>query len=348
MYAKIIENQTPGGKREKLGKKIPLDTPYSIQVFPFYGCNFKCGYCLNSLPREQHNFISSQNKMSLEMFKKCVDSMKDFPNKIKMIRFAGMGEPLLHPQIAEMISYVKTCNVCEAVHIVTNGALLTKELSLKLIDAKLDMLRISIQGLTAKRYKEVADVDIDFEKYLENIRFFFENRGNTKVYIKIIDCALNSNDEKQQFFNLFGDMCDLISIEYMTPNVEAIDYSKLAGGKSLERTQNGSGLFRSDICSLPFYMMQINPDGNVVPCCTTSLPIVWGNVSTESIAEIWKSQKANHFRKDMLTGVNNCGPICSACTQYHYGLFPEDMLDAYVDKLLPVYTKLEMDDKNDF
>ena len=40
---------TPGGVREPLRDVLPLDTPYLIQMFPVYGCNFRCGFCLHAL-----------------------------------------------------------------------------------------------------------------------------------------------------------------------------------------------------------------------------------------------------------------------------------------------------------
>jgi len=48
MRAVRIDGQTPGGKRNKLKDALPLDTPYMVQFFPIYACNFKCGYCIHS------------------------------------------------------------------------------------------------------------------------------------------------------------------------------------------------------------------------------------------------------------------------------------------------------------
>jgi sulfatase maturation enzyme AslB (radical SAM superfamily) len=36
-------------KRSQLHEVLPLDTPYSLHVFPSYFCNFSCSYCLHSL-----------------------------------------------------------------------------------------------------------------------------------------------------------------------------------------------------------------------------------------------------------------------------------------------------------
>lgn len=341
MKATVLTNETPGGKRSVLGERLPLDTPLSVQIFPVYACNFKCGYCFHALPKEKRDYDCLRNVMDFNLYKKCIDDMKTFPHKIKMLRIAGLGEPLMHAQIAEMVDYAKESGIFENVNIVTNASLLTNELSLKLISARLDMLRISIQGTSAQRYQETSGVDIHFDEFVENIRFFYEHRGSTKVYIKIIDCALKNAIEEKYFFDCFGDICDLISIEHMTPTVEGIDYHTISGGTGSEYTQNGNAVENSNICAMPFYMMQINPDGYVVPCCGWSVPTKLGNVSDQSLSDIWNGQNYNLFRAQMLTGAKNCGKICADCTLYHYGLFPEDKLDGYVQKLLPYYNKKE-------
>lgn len=339
MNAKLLTNGTPSGSRSIIGEILPLDSPLLVQIFPVYACNFKCSYCFHALPKKQRGYDCNKTTMDFELYKKCIDDLMKFPHKIKMLRIAGLGEPLLHPQIADMVRYAKQSESFGNVNIVTNASLLTKELSLNLINAGLDMLRISIQGMSAQRYSETSAVDINFDKFLDNIRFFYEHRGNTKVYIKIIDCALKNDKDKQKFFDCFGNICDLISVECMTPTVGGIDYEKISGGNDLNRTQNGNVVASSNICSMPFYMMQINPDGMIVPCCGWQIPTKVGNVKEQSLAGIWDGGVYNAFRAKMLSGASNCGRICSECTLYRYGLFTEDMLDDYAEKLLPIYKK---------
>jgi len=121
MRAVRIDGQTPGGKRNKLKDALPLDTPYMVQFFPIYACNFKCGYCIHSVPVSQRRYITDKTAMDFNLYKKCIDGLSKFPNKVKMIRFAGTGEPLLHKDIAKMVEYAVKMNVAEAVDIVTNG-----------------------------------------------------------------------------------------------------------------------------------------------------------------------------------------------------------------------------------
>jgi len=74
-------------------------------------------------------YITDKTAMDFNLYKKCIDGLSKFPNKVKMIRFAGTGEPLLHKDIAKMVEYAVKMNVAEAVDIVTNGLLLEPDLS---------------------------------------------------------------------------------------------------------------------------------------------------------------------------------------------------------------------------
>jgi MoaA/NifB/PqqE/SkfB family radical SAM enzyme len=65
-----------------------------------------------------------------------------------------MGEPLAHPNIADMVSQIKS--IGSSVELVTNGTLLSKRLSEDLIDAGLDGLWISLDGATPESYKDVG------------------------------------------------------------------------------------------------------------------------------------------------------------------------------------------------
>ena len=40
--------------------------------------------------------------MDIDFFQMIVEQIKKFPDKLKLLNFAWLGEPLLHPQIAEI------------------------------------------------------------------------------------------------------------------------------------------------------------------------------------------------------------------------------------------------------
>ena len=43
--------------------------------------------------------------MDFSLFKKAIDDLTAFPAKIKVLRFVGIGEPLLHKHISGMVQY---------------------------------------------------------------------------------------------------------------------------------------------------------------------------------------------------------------------------------------------------
>lgn len=332
MKAKRIDGKTPGGKRTKLSDVIPLDTPYIIQIFPVYACNFRCNYCIHSVNVEKRGFISEKVFIDFEIYKKCIDDLCQFPRKIKMLRFAGTGEPLLHKDIAKMIKYAVDKDISDSIEIVTNGSLLTKEIADKLIEANLSKLRISIQGINSIKYKETIGLEFNFDKFIDNLTYFYNKKNNTKVYIKIIDCALEKNEQKQ-FFDIFGDICDEIAIEHLLPAVSQIDYS-VVSKEETKLTQNGLILKNYEVCPQPFYLMQVNPEGNIVPCCAMETTAVLGNCKEESMYNIWNGEKYKNFRKNQLTKQKNNYSVCRKCKQYVYAMFPEDVLDNDSEKIL--------------
>ena len=92
--------------------------------------------------------------MDFSLFKKCIDDMKKFPNKIKVLRFVGIGEPLLHPRIADMVDYAS--GLPEKIEMITNGSLLTLGMITDLLHCGLNRMVVSIQGTSSRRYKEVC------------------------------------------------------------------------------------------------------------------------------------------------------------------------------------------------
>lgn len=320
--------------RVSLHNQLPLETPFSVHVFPIFVCNFKCNYCLHSLSDEQlQKKKFKKQRMDFNLYQKGIDDLAGFPQKLKALIFAGHGEPLLHPHIAEMVAYAKQKNIAERIEIVTNGSLLTKELSDKLIEAGLDRLRISLQGITEEKYKEVADVKLDFVSFVENIKYFYENKTSTEVYIKIIDLALNGAQDEIAFKRIFSPIADEVAIEYAIPFVNEIDMSQL--GELSDNCKQGNKC-KSNICSMPFYMLVLYPNGDVVPCCSVDIPKIYGNIKEKSLVEIWNGQELKNFLCGQLEGYSEID-ICKDCAVPSYGLQDGDYLDGYEEQLKKLY-----------
>lgn len=341
MNAKLLDGVSPGGDRIPLSQLVPLDTPLVIQVFPIYACNFTCKYCTMSIPSDQRKFISDTKKMDIYLFYKCIDNITCFPSQVKVLRFVGMGEPLLHNLLPDMIRYAARSGKFEQIELITNGSRLKPSLVEELVNAGLNRLIISIQGTSSQKYREISNVNINFDKFVENIKYFYEHRKQVKIHIKVADCALDSEYDKLKFFDLFGDICDTIGIEYIGPIHPGVEYNDELSKRSVN--QYGEKLVSSDICSQPFYMMQINPDGKVVPCFAVPYPQVLGDCNYESVVDIWNGEKYNMFRYNMLNGLGKTNNVtCDTCTIFKHRTHESDDLETKKQELQNyyVYTKV--------
>lgn len=337
MNAKIISGHAPGGARRPLADVLPLNTPFVVQIFPIYACNFTCEYCFHAVPRNARGFVSEWPVMKLDLYKKCIDELALFDEQLKVLRFVGMGEPLLHKNIAEMIAYAVSRNVALRVELLTNGSLLTREMSDALIAAGLSRMVISLQGISQEKYRQISKVDIDFDQFVKNIDYFYTHKTDTHVYIKIVDYALDEIDTQQKFYAIFGDICDSIAVENAVPIMPGVDYDNVLSTADKNTTQFGLPLSDIQVCPQPFFTMQINPDGKIVPCYQISYPAIMGDVNHQTMQEIWNGEAYRTFRRAMLDGRKQVNDICAQCHFIQYRLFPEDDLQEATERLKGVY-----------
>lgn len=340
MKAKNITGQAPGGVRMKLAEKLPLDTPLVVQFFPIYACNFTCKYCTFSIPKNERGFISDKVVMDFDLYRKCIDDLAEFPSKVKTLRFVGMGEPLLHKQISEMVAYANERNVAERVEILSNGSLLTHELSDSLIAAGLSRLVISLQGTSAQKYRDISNIELDFDEFVSNLKYFYEHKGDkVQMHVKVIDIALDDKEDEEKYYRIFGEVCDTIGIEHAGPIYPGVDYNEEMDRNSARITQFGLLAEKEEdwVCPQPFFTMQINPDGNIVPCYSIAYPEITGNCMTQSLKEIWNSEKLRDFRMRMLEKAQNACEVCAECQINKHRRFPEDSLNNDIERLKKIY-----------
>lgn len=320
-----------GLTRTKLTDVIPLDTPYSAFVFPTTFCNFKCVYCAHSLGdegmKEKYNFV--KENMSLDTFNNTIEQFKEFPKKLKMLSLTGQGEPLFNKNIAKMVEIAKKANIAERIEIISNAGLLTPSLADDLINAGLDTLRISLQGLSSKKYKEICGADIDFDKFLENIKYFYNHKKDTNLFVKIMDVALEKGEE-EKFYETFGNCTDRMYIEKMRPVYDGVDKTE---GMNYDADRYGRKINARKVCPLPFFMLGIFPNGDVEPCDGIYKPVVLGNVNNEKLIDMWNGQKLKDFWKMQLTNRFE-NPKCAVCCAPNDVSHPEDVLDNDIDELL--------------
>ena len=225
--------------------------------------------------------------------------------KVKNFLFCGIGEPLTNKLLPDMVKYCKDHNICDRIELTTNASLLTHKLSDSLIDAGLTRLLISIQGVTKEKYKKICGYNINFEKFIDEIRYFYENRKNCKVYIKTVDLALDNELEREKFFDIFSPICDTINVEKVFPNCDdGIHWDEFIP-KSNGFTRYGYNYKKKKCCDSLFRLMYIFPNGDINACACQNPPLIIGNVYKNSLTEIWNKGLHKKYMIMHLTGSRN-------------------------------------------
>ncbi len=323
-----------GKDRVRLKTVIPLDTPYLVFIDPSSVCNLSCKFCpCGGGNKEVWSSEKKTNIMSYELYRKIVDELAEFPRKIKTLRLYKEGEPLINKRLPDMIYFARKKDIADKIDFTTNGTLLTHDLSLALMDAGVDRINISIEALNEKDYESVSGIKIDYDKFIDNLQFLYENRGNCHIFMKISDCGLNGRPE-EEFYKKFENMADELSVEYITPVWPNFEVSKVAQNGTYDiygslMEQRSSAM----VCPYLFYSMCVNSDGSVSACFMDwNHKLIIGNIHEESLVSIWNGNSLTEMRRNHLMLKKDCYSACADCGQLKYAVL--DNIDEYREELL--------------
>ncbi len=124
----------------------PVTHLAKVYIEPTNACNLECRTCIRNIWDEPIGQMDSNT------FDRVIEGLQAFSPK-PTVFFGGFGEPMSHPGIVDMVARVKSLGA--TVELITNGTLLTQEMSRRLIEAGLDMLWVSLDGATPESYADV-------------------------------------------------------------------------------------------------------------------------------------------------------------------------------------------------
>lgn len=316
--------------RQVLGKIYPLDTPFTVIVDASEVCQFKCNYCFRSDPDKRNwGYTVENNLMNWETFCKVIEQIQEFPQDVKQISLSNQGEPLCNRKLPDMVRYIKQNHVGGRVSIHTNAALLDEKYAVDLAESKIDRIIVSLQGLSAEKYKQTCEADIDFDAFYRNLKILYDAKTDTQICIKVADTALEEGEE-ELFYELFEPIADRVFVEQIIPiwlNIEVKDNSKKVKNKY------GDIFPIQECCPLIFNTIVVAPAGNVYPCTQILTPYMLGNVHEKSLKELWDSPRRKELLKDQCKGTAH--PICNDCYISQNTIYTkEDMIDDYREEIL--------------
>jgi cyclic pyranopterin phosphate synthase len=159
--SEIIPLPAASGPRDTLGRRL-----HDLRISVMDRCNFRCPYCM---PKEQfhehYRFLKPIERLSFEEIIRLAQLF--VANGVKKIRLTG-GEPLLRPNLSELIGELTSLDGVEDVALTTNGILLAKHAA-ELKASGLNRVTVSLDTLDPEIFASMSGGFRGVEQVLEGI-----------------------------------------------------------------------------------------------------------------------------------------------------------------------------------
>ena len=291
--------------RKPLQDLIPLKQPLRVLIDPCDTCNFRCDFCFQNHVNGFHG-----GAMDDKTFNICLRQLQEFDEPINVVHLYGFGEPLLNKEVSKYVKKLKQAKCAKEVAITSNGSLLNEEISKELIDAGLDRLSVSLNGLNDEDFQKIANAKVNFSKFYKSIQYFYSiSRGKCHLHIKI-NGDYFAEEAREKFCELFESCTDSMNID----NVVNV-------WPGISITDDDSAMY--DICRIEgdvvcpqmFYELCVHSDGSVSPCCADYdyKRQNIGNIFESTLKNIWNGRQLKDMRIATLRKKDNPYDCCNQC-----------------------------------
>jgi len=277
-----------------------VDIPLNLDIELTNVCNLKCVMCprtVFSLGEGGTGFIAS------DLYRKIIDDASELG--VPAIKLVWRGESTMHPEIIPFIKYAKNKGIIDVL-LNTNATLLDDELSQLLIDSGLDKIFFSFDSPYKEKYESIR-VGANFDIVLDNIKRFMQLRDSSKMNKPIARCGMvrmeQNYTETDAFTKLFSDIVDCVAYTDVFNLRETKDDSILEDNR-----------FKNFTCPMPWQRLVISWEGKCYPCCRDEKETYQvGDISIQSINEIWKGDKLSKLREAHINHSWNNFKMCTEC-----------------------------------
>lgn len=157
---------------------LPKKVNFDICTF----CNHKCTFCSNEDKRTLKDIVK------LDDFRKVMKNITTYLN-IEELGLSAKGEVLINKDLVNIIACSKKEFKIPYVYISSNGALLTEELTKDILDAGLDSIKLSINGIKKDDYHKTHQKD-DFNKVIKNLKYLIKQKKKNYPDLRILISAI--------------------------------------------------------------------------------------------------------------------------------------------------------------
>jgi len=286
-------------KQSKNPWKYPSNFPLYLDVEPTNWCNFNCSFCVG-----KQQMTRPKGYLDLNMFKDICKQAKNMG--VLGIRFLRWGEPLLHPNILEIIKIAHEHGLLT--HITTNASMLNSNMSSKLLPY-LDSIIISMQGTNEDEYKKFRGNN--FDKLFKNIEWLKHDRDTSgdHTYITISTTITDETEEQvQSFKDTWKPYCDDITVAYTW-------FKRLENKNPVkDEIKRATKLLHRFKCQEVMIKLSIDCDGSVSPCCLDyDQQLSIGNIKDNTLKELWESEQTKAIQTLLTNKRQDIFTLCNTC-----------------------------------
>ncbi|HQK99939.1 MAG TPA: radical SAM protein [Smithellaceae bacterium] len=303
---KILTDYNP-----KTGRSL-LDGPRGVQIQTIDACNGSCACC----PKTGRSHKQPKDSMDEHLYIKVIDELSRIQS-LKTVALMLQNEPLMDESLAERVRQARTrLRKSVRIYIVTNGMLLSPSVAKDLFGAGLSHVEISLDALTEATFKRVR-AGLDYDLIMENTRALVARTGPRKTIVRFL--IQKDNAHEQKAFNTYWVQKGArVMFQDMTNRAGALSrYPSLCPDLDPDLFARIEKIARRGLpcVSGPFDRLNVLSDGRVLACCQDwRHDFLLGDLSRQSLAEIWTGEPAAVCRDMLWHGQFEKSTLCAACS----------------------------------
>lgn len=296
-----VKNYLVSRVHSRLKILLPGSYPIGLQLEPTARCQLSCPLC----PRARMPRCPGGEDMLYEQYTRLMDEIGQY---LLVIAFWQWGEPLLHPRISDMVALAHDRNILTIIS--TNGQTSPDEFDIRgLIDAGLDMLIISLDGIDQESYdsfRKNGEVSrtMDFARTACRIK---RESGRTTPLINIRTIATSKTeseiDRVREFARTIG--ADVFSVKAVSLYYDADPDNPILPVNRQYRSFQYQGKEEAETyrtmlpsCNKPWSWPTLLHDGTLLICeCDHQSCESLGNVFAAGFRNAWAGEISGQIRK---------------------------------------------------
>jgi radical SAM protein with 4Fe4S-binding SPASM domain len=251
--------------------------------------------------------VPSRGPASIDLVRRMAEELGQYDDSLLLL--GGFGEPLLHPELAEVLRTCRETGVF-GLAVRTNGIALHGDIIDRLIDHDVDVVNVTVDAHTAESYRLLNNADA-FDQVAANIEGLSARRRERRVGPLIVPEMAKLGrtlTEQEAFFDHWLRRVGWANI---------VSPSHYARQLPAQETTNMAPPRRSR-CGRLWSRLVVLADGTVTTCdqdfaARQSI----GQVNAESLEALWTGPKMTAIRNAHASLSPSDLPLCPACDEWH-------------------------------